>query len=68
MAADYFTRQLPPFLDAAKREAERMADTNPSMYLAMCRSLPKAASQRTDLFQPLREKYPDDMRLIDEWR
>lgn len=68
MAADFFTRQLPPFLDAGKREAARMAETNPGMYLAMCRSLPKAASQHTDLFRPLHEKYPDDMRLIDEWR
>jgi hypothetical protein len=38
------------------------------IQIAKCRSLPKAASQRTDLFRPLREKYPDDMRLIEEWR
>jgi len=65
---DFFISQMPRFADIARREAKRMAETNPGTFLAMCRSLPTSAAQRADVFRPLRKKYPDEMRLIDEWR
>jgi hypothetical protein len=46
---DFFTSRLPRFSDIAAREAKRMAETNPGLFLAMCRSLPKAATDRTDV-------------------
>jgi hypothetical protein len=65
---DFITSREQPIQDALAREVRRAVETNPGAWLAACRDLPDAAAKRAYEFQPLRERYPDWMRLIDEWR
>jgi len=65
---DFITARQRPILEGLGREAQRAVDTNPAMWLAACRDLPEATTKRIYEFGALRERYPDWMRLIDEWR
>jgi hypothetical protein len=65
---DFITSREQPIQDALAREVRRAVETNPGAWLAACRDLPGAAAKRAYEFQSLRERYPDWMRLIDEWR
>jgi hypothetical protein len=65
---DLISSRQQPIMDSLKRETQRTFEANPTMWLAACRELPTAATNRIYEFQSLRERYPEWMRLVDEWR
>jgi hypothetical protein len=65
---DFITNRQRPIQDSLTREIARATETNHGTWLAACRDLPDAATKRIYEFQPLRERCPEWMRLIDEWR
>jgi hypothetical protein len=65
---DLIISRQQPIMDSLKQEVQRAFETNPSMWLAACRELPEAAVHHTFEFQPLSERFPAEMKLIDEWR
>jgi hypothetical protein len=41
--------------------------SNPAGFLKGCKAQPDAARQRTGYFAPLRERFPEAVRTLDEW-
>jgi hypothetical protein len=60
----YYPKAVAMAADMAKRE--RTAD--PAAFLANCRGLPEAARRHEGYFRPLRDKFPSQMRTLDDWR
>jgi hypothetical protein len=65
---DSVAGQQKPLMDAAVRAARQAVEINPAAWLAACRKMTGAVAQHLREFKPLRERFPEDMRLIDEWR
>jgi type II secretory pathway pseudopilin PulG len=42
--------------------------TDPAKFLATCQLQPQMARQHSGYFAPLRQRFPAEMRLIDEWK
>jgi hypothetical protein len=66
--ADFMTSRQKPLADSLRRLVEQRIAANRGLWIDACRDLPDAAAKRIFEFQPLRERYPDWMRLIDDWR
>jgi hypothetical protein len=61
---EYYPRATTMAADEVKRE--RAAD--PAAFVANCRAFPEAARRHVGYFQPLRYKFPSQMRTLDGWR
>jgi hypothetical protein len=68
VSKDFFPSNFEKLTEMARQETQRMAASNPGTFMEICRILPRAVVAGTAPFQPLREKYADEMRLIDGWQ
>lgn len=53
---------------AAVKRIEDLRTKHPDQFGLLCGGLLKTARERTAEFAPLRERFPDEMRMIDEWK
>ena len=65
----YFLSLYPSTRVEAQEKVEEVeAKVGSAKFLDRCRSLPDQADQQTDMFTPLRDRFPVEMRTIDAWR
>jgi hypothetical protein len=67
VAEDQFIRQVTDANDIAKAEVDRQLSINPGAFLQQCRNIAENADN-LEVVGPIRERLPDEMRLIDGWR
>jgi len=46
------------------QEAERMAELDSIKFMDLCRNLPKAAAAKVGPFEPLAQRFPEEMNII----
>jgi hypothetical protein len=63
---DFITSRQKQIADTISRQVDQRIGANRGLWIAACRDLPDAAEKRTFEFEPLRRRYPDWMRIIDE--
>lgn len=68
LAATTFLQMYPTIAAAAAEAAKQDRAADLLEFLENCRAMPEAAQHHVGYFQPLRNGYPMQMRLIDEWR
>jgi hypothetical protein len=65
---DFMSSRQKTLAASLRRMVEQRIEANRGLWIDSCRDLPDAAMKRISEFQPLRERYPEWMRLIDDWR
>jgi hypothetical protein len=63
-----FTVELADWAKIERLRLDQAATTNPGSFLTTCRLLDTMLTQHLAPFKPLREEWPDEMRLIDAWK
>lgn len=54
--------------NAALKRIEDLRDTHPDEFGMLCGGILKIAEERTAEFAPMRERFPEEMQMIEEWR
>jgi hypothetical protein len=67
-AETHYTTSYPKAMAEAKAWVRDNLQNDQAEFLKTCRALPEAQRRHVGYYAPLKDQYPAEMRLIDEWR